>query len=64
VDWNYLCQAALGDPGVMADLRRVAGYELNLESPYDGQCYHEWREWVQDPGREAWVPNLTNCGGV
>lgn len=63
-DWNDLCQAALGDPGVMADLRRVAGYELNLESPYDGQCYHEWWKWAQDTGRETWQPNLKNCGGV
>ena len=63
-DWDELRQVALDDPIVMEDLRRVAGYELNLANPFDGLCYREWWRWVQDPGREAWGPNLKNCGGV
>ena len=63
-DWDELRRAALDDPEVMKNLRRVAGYELNQESPFDGQCYHEWWRWAQDPGRETWGPNLKNCGGI
>ncbi|MBV1713475.1 MAG: hypothetical protein KUA37_15940 [Desulfomicrobium sp.] len=63
-DWNELLRAVLDDPKVMEGLRRVAGYELNLESPFDGLCYQEWWRWVQDSGRETWGPNLKNCGGL
>lgn len=62
-DWDELRQAALEDPEIMEDLRRVASYERNLANPFDGMCYREWWRWVQDSGRETWVPYLKNCGG-
>jgi hypothetical protein len=63
-NWDNLRKAALDDQEVMENLRGVAGYELNLASPFDDLCYKEWWRWVQDPGREAWGPNFKNCGGV
>lgn len=63
-DWNELRQDALDDPEVMEGLRKIAGNELNLASPFDDQCYREWWRWAQDPEREAWGPNLKDCEGV
>ena len=63
-DWNELRRAALDHAEIMEDLRKVAGYEKNLESPFDDLCYREWWKWVQDPERESWGPNLKKCGGV
>lgn len=63
-DWNELRQAALDAPEVMEDLRRVAGYELNLANPFDGLCFQEWWRWVQGSGRVAWGPNFKACWGV
>lgn len=63
-DWDELRQDALDDPEVLVNLRKVAGCELNLTSPYDDLCYREWWKWAQDARREAWGSNFKNCGGV
>ena len=63
-DWNELRRAALDDPKVMENLRKIAGYELNLLSDFDGPCYQEWLQWVQDSKQKEWGPNLKSCGGV
>jgi hypothetical protein len=49
----------------MADLRRVAGYELNQEMPLrTANVTTKWWKWAQDTGRETWQPNLKNmCRG-
>lgn len=63
-DWNELRQAALDDARVMEDLCKIAGYEKNLQNPFDDLCYREWWRWVQDPERESWGPNFKDCGGM
>jgi hypothetical protein len=57
-------QAALDDQDIMERVSKIAGYEKNLESPFDDLVYREWWRWVQDPGRKSWRPDLKNCGGV
>ena len=63
-DWDELRQAALDDPDVLKNLRKIAGYEKNLENPFDALCYQEWWRWVQDPKRDSWGPNFKDCGGM